>query len=368
VGILFALNALIACGGGGGGDGVLSTGINAKTNMMGFSNQQQIPYSSNSKPTVYATVATTDNIPDYNDQQKDANTQYWKLTLITNKGPAIAYFRISGIDGSVVEAVRFDSPYPADGGIAFVANSPIKLIDFNAPVGTTWSFAGSISTYLKSYPIQFSNYNLASALQLTILQKGFSYTLPGGKVYNDCISVRLELGNSMDIYFSKNNGIVYIQNYSNFPRFPSVTFMGTSTATTAVATPSFDAFLGPITITCATSGADIYYTTDGSSPTASSTKYTGAIAIPSSSAWIIKAIAIKPGMLDSKINTMYGSNGITVYPPRFNLPTGTYTSVQSVTITCDTSGADIYYTVICREKWPGFGNGGCPLSVDMIKV
>jgi len=24
--------------------------------------------------------------------------------------------------------------------------------------------------------------------------------------------------------------------------------------------------------------------------------------------------------------------------------------------------------VICREKWPGFGSGGCPLSVDMIKV
>ena len=50
--------------------------------------------------------------------------------------------------------------------------------------------------------------------------------------------------------------------------------------------------------------------------------------------------------------------------PVFSINSGTYNSNQQLTISCPT-GATI---VICREKWPGFGSGGCPLSVDMIKV
>ena len=54
-----------------------------------------------------------------------------------------------------------------------------------------------------------------------------------------------------------------------------------------------------ITITCATEGADIYYTTDGSKPSAASKLYTGSFTI--SATTTIKAIAIKDGMKDSKI-------------------------------------------------------------------
>ena len=54
-----------------------------------------------------------------------------------------------------------------------------------------------------------------------------------------------------------------------------------------------------VTISCSTKDANIYYTTNGSDPTAASTKYTGAITI--SSATTIKAVAIKDGMAKSKI-------------------------------------------------------------------
>ena len=52
-----------------------------------------------------------------------------------------------------------------------------------------------------------------------------------------------------------------------------------------------------VTITCATEGASIYYTTDGSDPTTSSTLYSEPVAL--TAAATIKAIAVKNGMADS---------------------------------------------------------------------
>ncbi len=75
--------------------------------------------------------------------------------------------------------------------------------------------------------------------------------------------------------------------------------------TPSVETPIFSPVAGTysvaqsVTISCTTAGADIYYTADGSTPTASSTKYTGVIDV--SLTKTIKAIAIKSGMTDSTV-------------------------------------------------------------------
>ena len=72
-----------------------------------------------------------------------------------------------------------------------------------------------------------------------------------------------------------------------------------------VATPIFSIESGAVdsgtsvTISCATEGAKIYYTTDGSEPTASSAEYTAAISV--TPPMTLKAIAVKDGMNDSAV-------------------------------------------------------------------
>ena len=54
-----------------------------------------------------------------------------------------------------------------------------------------------------------------------------------------------------------------------------------------------------VTLTCATEGATIYYTTDGSDPTTSSTAYSAPFTVTSGTT--VKARAYKTGLRDSLI-------------------------------------------------------------------
>lgn len=114
-----------------------------------------------------------------------------------------------------------------------------------------------------------------------------------------------------------------------------------------VATPTFSPAAGAVnigttvTIACATTGAEIHYTTDGTTPTASSPVYSSAIEIDA--AKTIKAIAIKTGMTNSSVAS--ASYTIAkVATPNFSVPAGEVESGTTVTITCSTSGATIHYT------------------------
>ena len=125
----------------------------------------------------------------------------------------------------------------------------------------------------------------------------------------------------------------------------SATFTIAATAAKPVFSPVAGAYTSAqsVTITDGTSGATIYYTTDGSTPSASSTKYTGAIAVPSTET--LQAIATAVGDTNSPVATAtYTISLPTVATPVFSPTAGTYSSAQSVTITEATTGAVVYYT------------------------
>jgi hypothetical protein len=117
------------------------------------------------------------------------------------------------------------------------------------------------------------------------------------------------------------------------------------TAATPVITPATGTYTAAqtATITDASSGAIIYYTTDGTTPSTSSAVYGSGIAVNATTT--IKAIAGGPAFKTSGVSTSV----ITITPPAATpviMPaTGTYTTVQSATITDTSTGATIYYTI-----------------------
>src|SRR5438445_6499198 len=117
-----------------------------------------------------------------------------------------------------------------------------------------------------------------------------------------------------------------------------------------VATPSFSpgggTYTGSVTVTIsdATSGAAIHYTTDGSTPTTSSPVYGGALTFNQTTT--LKAMAAASGMTDSGVAsaTYTIQQQQQVATPTFSQGGGTYTGSVTVTISDATSGAAIHYT------------------------
>jgi chitinase len=144
--------------------------------------------------------------------------------------------------------------------------------------------------------------------------------------------------------------------------------LGSTTQT--VAAPAFNPAAGTytsaqtVTITCATSGAEIRYTTDVTEPTASSALYSSAITV--SSTTTVKAKAFKSGMNSSATTTAVYTigNTQTVATPVFNPAGGTYSSAQTVTITCATSGAEIRYTTDGTEPTASSALYSSPITVS----
>ncbi len=109
-------------------------------------------------------------------------------------------------------------------------------------------------------------------------------------------------------------------------------------------------------LTDTTTGATIYYTTNGTTPTTASTRYTAAITVASTET--VQAVAIATGFSLSPVSTK--AYTYSAYPnaatPSFSLAGGTYSTPQTLTLTDTTAGATIYYTT----------NGSTPTTASTV--
>jgi hypothetical protein len=97
-----------------------------------------------------------------------------------------------------------------------------------------------------------------------------------------------------------------------------------------------------VTITDATSGAVIYYTTDGTRPTTSSARYTGPFTISASTSY--HALAIAGGSTSADVVGWYTID-LPTPAPTASVASGTYNQIQYVTLSDGAPNATIYYTL-----------------------
>ncbi len=143
--------------------------------------------------------------------------------------------------------------------------------------------------------------------------------------------------------------------YSGDPNYGASTSSPMAVGFLTAAPPQFSLLVGdypaaqPVEITDSSSNAVIYYTSDGSDPTTSSTVYNGPITITSSVK--LKAIAAGPYLASAISEAVYtiaaAPQFSVVSKEALNIPGAAAevsTIAQTVTITDNTPGAVVYYT------------------------
>lgn len=161
---------------------------------------------------------------------------------------------------------------------------------------TPFTFTGSGT----SWTIQFESGNYLSLKsskdngKVQVVESSATFTAS-----DQTGKLRLSIG---DYSIQKNNSGTQFGSYSNTQT--DIWLEAVPTGSTC-ATPTFSVAEGTyygtqsVELSCGTAGATIYYTTDGTTPTSSSTAYSSAIAV--SSTTTIKAIAVKADYDDSEV-------------------------------------------------------------------
>jgi DNA-binding beta-propeller fold protein YncE len=197
-----------------------------------------------------------------------------------------------------------------------VASSPVGIYHISAAAGTllaanyTFTFATGTLTVNKA-PLTVTA-NDASVIYGKPLP-AFTYTPTGfvnGETQSEVLSgspaesTSAAVGSAPGAYpITIAQGTLAATNYSFVFKNGTLTVTPLGTA----ATPSFAPIGGTytvaqnVTVTDATPGATMYYTTNGAAPTVNSTKYTAAIHVTASES--IKVIAVAPGYTQSAVAT-----------------------------------------------------------------
>jgi Chitobiase/beta-hexosaminidase C-terminal domain len=184
---------------------------------------------------------------------------------------------------------------------------PLYLNSFSFTEGTTQQATGPV------FAPGGGTYSSAQSVTLTSASSGavICYNTTGSPATNGATGCSVGTVYTGPIAVSANETLYAVAGGTGY----SDSFDGTANYViqAAAAAPTFSPAAGTyaaaqtVTISDATSGAVIYYTTDGSTPTTSSTKYTGPITVSSTEG--LNAIAVAPGDSNSTVaSAMYTIN------------------------------------------------------------
>ncbi len=185
---------------------------------------------------------------------------------------------------------------PNDSGPNYVLTD--KISTYPVPLNSPASAQGTTTGDTYSATVTYNG----TALTLNLYDVTAGGACPGAKCFTNTWNVNIPSwvgGNTAYAGFTAATGIagiapLYIDSFSYAEG-------STSQAAAPTFSPAAGTYTGSqsVTISGATSGATIYYTTNGSTPTTSSTQYTGPITV--SSTEMIEAVAVDTGDSNSPV-------------------------------------------------------------------
>jgi hypothetical protein len=256
---------------------------------------------------------------------------YWNKTLyFPGRNSPLQAFTLNaqslftGPTSQTAEILGYPAPTPSISANG-ATNGIVWLLEATNPAAPS---AGVLEAYDASNLTNLLYSSLTNASR-DALGTGVNYAIPtvaNGKVYAASTSVNSATGatlGQLNVF-----GLLAGANYAAKP----------------VINPGSESFTPPlsVTITDSTTGAAIYYTTDGTTPTAQSTLYTGPITVKSNQT--VTAIASAQGYLQSAPAKAAYTSKTEVPDPVVSAKTGIYTNTVPVTISDSLSTASIYYT------------------------
>jgi hypothetical protein len=220
-----------------------------------------------------------------------------------------------------------------------------------------------------SIPLDPHLYGLSNANYLTSATQPYDPTTmipPAGSAAIDAGSPLTDILATMPVRWQYS-----VASNSLIPRLNPQT-IGAADYAAVAATPSFSPAAGDfitdpiVTIETSTPSATIYYTTDGSTPTSPPTGttqlYSGPINVNVTET--VQAIAVANGYVESTVGTADYQVGPLAATPAFTPAGGTYTAVQTVTISDATTGTTIYYTTDGTTPSTGSAVYSGPITVN----
>jgi len=272
------------------------------------------------------------------------------VTLSSSTAGAAIYYTTNGTTPSTSSA-KYAGPITVSATETLRAIAAVSGYS-NSAVGTA---AYTITTYPKTatpvLSLASGNYSSAQTLTMADATSGATiyYTTNGSAP----TASSAKYAGPMTVSATETVQAVALATGYTTSSLASATYTITTAASPALPAPVFSVATGTYTstqtvsITDGTAGTTIHYTTNGTTPTASSAVYSGPITVTATET--LEAIAVKTGYTNSPVASAVYTIGGGCYmcfaaTPTFSVPAGTYTAAQTVSITDATTGATIYYT------------------------